>query len=76
MRQRLLRIVALDHDVAAAVVADRHQTVAVGERLDSETVLPPRPAGAARACRRPRPTVGVNASRSTSSQGARASNVE
>ena len=76
VRERLLRIVALDHHVAAAVVADRHDAVAVGQRLDREAVFRQRPAAAARACRRPRPAVGVKASRSTSSLGAGASKVE
>ena len=39
MREHLLRIVALDHHVAAAVVADRQEEVAVGQRLDREAVL-------------------------------------
>ena len=36
---RSVRIVALDDDIAAAVVADRHDAVAVRQRLDGVAVF-------------------------------------
>ncbi len=39
-QDRLLRVVALDDHVAAAVVADGHDAVAVGQRLDGEALIP------------------------------------
>ena len=39
MRHHLLRIVALDHDVAAAVVTDRHDEITIAQRFEREAVL-------------------------------------
>ena len=75
MREHLLRIVALDHDVPAAVVADRQQQ----SPLESGLTAKPFGAPSCRGCNglpSAETAVGAKASRSTSSQGDRASNVE